>query len=197
MRVHSRYLSARSSPHTDIMLANTVTSELASCLQCSRRTPRHRHGLQHSLHAHTHRLMQLNQAYLYVRKHLGNCRRRAHKHGLHRHVLHVCVETLQVCRCSHRSLFMNLPVNLQRKQTFGIVTVVRMYICVFVCVAFSLEVWGDFLVPVVIIISVYLDVSFCAFCKQGHLCLRVAVSGCVRCSGVPRPDAMYQCGDDL
>ena len=54
VRGHSRYLSARSSTQSDIMLANTVTSELALCLQCSRRTQRHGHGLQHGFHTHRH-----------------------------------------------------------------------------------------------------------------------------------------------
>lgn len=36
-----------------------------------------------------------------------------------------------------------------------------------------------------------MSMSFSAFCKQGHSCLRMAMSGCVHCSGVPRPNAMY------
>ena len=66
VRGHSRYLSARSSTQSDIMLANTVTSELAPCLQCSRRTQRHGHGLQRGFHTHTH-------THTYTHRHTETC----------------------------------------------------------------------------------------------------------------------------
>lgn len=55
--------------------------------------------------------------------------------------------------------------------------------------------------PVVIIISVCLDVS--VHCLTVHSANKavhfvcVGVSGCVYCSGVLKPDAMYQCTDEL
>lgn len=69
--------------------------------------------------------------------------------------------------------------------------------------AFSLEFSGDFLAPVFITIFVYLDVSFWAFCKQGHLflCLTVSEGVCSSQveSGIPRPDVIYcnQCTDKM